>query len=95
MEQISPRPSSIHEAHHDFPWARRDWFAEHGIDVNDPAYGRWVKKEEHRGWHGWRGGEFNAWWNQWIAEELEEQLYTKQEIIQKLIECRQQFPDAP
>jgi hypothetical protein len=52
------------------------------------------KKEEHRVWHGWRGGKFNAWWNEWIANEPEIK-YTKQEIIQKLIECRQQFPDTP
>jgi hypothetical protein len=98
MHQIAPRPSKLHEAHHDFPWAQRRWFAEHGLDVNDPAYGRWVKKEEHRGWHGWKGGEFNAWW---AAVELEEKsldggrLFTKQEIIQKLVACRQQFPDSP
>ncbi len=100
MHQITPRPSSIHEAHHDFPWAQRRWFSDHGIDVNDPAFGRWVKKEEHRGWHGWRGGEFNAWWRAVEAEEIaaREQgglMLTKQQIIQKLVECRQQFPDTP
>jgi hypothetical protein len=100
MEQISPRPSSIHEAHHDFPWVQKEWFAKHGIDVNDPAYGRWIKNEEHRSWHGWRGGEFNAWWR--AVEESEREIidqggeaYTKQQIIQKLVECRQQFPDTP
>ena len=100
MEQILPRPSSIHEAHHDFPWAQRDWFGEHGIDVNAPAYGRWVKKEEHRGWHGWKGGEFNAWWL--AVEQAEREIldqggeaFTKQQLVQKLVECRQQFPDTP
>jgi hypothetical protein len=100
MEQISPRPSSIHEAHHDFPWVQKERFAKHGIDVNDPAYGRWIKNEEHRSWHGWRGGEFNAWWR--AVEESEREIidqggeaYTKQQIIQKLVECRQQFPDTP
>jgi hypothetical protein len=100
MHNVTPRPSSIHEAHHDFPWAQRRWFADRGIDVNNPAYGRWVKKEEHRGWHGWQGGEFNAWWRAVEAEEkaasaVGEPMLTKQQIIQKLIECRQQFPDTP
>ena len=96
MKQILERPSKLHEAHHDFPWAQRNWFADRGIDVNEAVYGRWVKKEEHRGWHGWRGGEFNAWWK--AVETAEENLgrrYTKQELLQKLIECRVQFPDTP
>ena len=28
------------QAHHDFPWAEKDWFARHGLDVNNPAFGR-------------------------------------------------------
>lgn len=100
MENISPRPSSNHAAHHDFPWAQKKWFAEHGIDVNDPAYGRWVKKDQHGGWHGNRGGQFNAWWRAVEAEEkaaIEQGglMLTKQQLIQKLVECRQQFPDTP
>ncbi len=94
MEALGPKPKGKFTAHHDFIWAEKKWFACHGIDVNDPAYGRWMKKEEHRGWHGWRGGEFNAWWNEWIAQEPEIG-YTMQEIFQKLVECRQQFPDTP
>jgi hypothetical protein len=90
--------STKYETHHDFPWQQKKWFADHGIDVNDAAYGRWVKKEEHRSWHGWRGGEFNAWWR--AVQDAENdlgggRLFTKQEIIQKLIECRQKFPDNP
>jgi hypothetical protein len=94
MENL-PRPSSLHAAHHDFPWAQKEWFARHGIDVNNPAFGRWIKKDRHGSWHGNQGGEFNAWWREFERIEPPDQPYTMQEIIQKLIECRQQFPDTP
>jgi hypothetical protein len=33
------------QAHHDLPWTYREWFAGEGrgLNVNDPAYGRWVE----------------------------------------------------
>jgi hypothetical protein len=52
-------PGAGYHAHHDFPWSEKDWFASKGIDVNQAAYGRWVKREEHLPWHGRAGGEFN------------------------------------
>jgi hypothetical protein len=95
MEDSYPRPrNGVFDAHHDFPWAERDWFARHGINVNDPAYGRWIRKDRHGEWHGWAGGEFNAWWRQWINDELPDQPYTMQQIFQKLVECRQRFQDT-
>jgi len=31
------------QAHHNFPWTFREWFAKRGINVNNPNYGRWVE----------------------------------------------------
>ncbi len=42
---------SIAEAHHDFPFHQAKWFAEHGVDVNIPAFGRWVSSQDHCIWH--------------------------------------------
>lgn len=100
MENIGAPPGRDYDAHHDFPWAERQWFADHGIDVNEPGYGRWIQKDKHGGWHGWRGGQFNAWWRAVKADEATiisngGQPFTKQQIVQKLVECRQQFPSTP
>jgi len=101
MQDGYPKPTGgTFDAHHDFPWAHREWFANHGIDVNDPAYGRWVATDIHGQWHGNRGGQFNAWWGEWIEQEKNVMSqrghpYTMQEIFQKLIDCRQEFPDKP
>ncbi len=43
------------QAHHNFPWTFRQWFAGEGrgINVNDPAYGRWVEGNPmgtHQNW---------------------------------------------
>jgi hypothetical protein len=73
MENLSPSPSSLHAAHHDFPWAQKEWFARHGIDVNNPAFGRWIKKDRHGSWHGNQGGEFNAWWREFERIEPPDQ----------------------
>jgi hypothetical protein len=59
-----------------------------------------VKKDKHCSWHHNRCGQFNAGWRAVEAEEkaaIEQGglMLTKQQLIQKLVECRQQFPDTP
>ena len=98
MAAISPRPGGLfgwmkYEAHHDFPWEMKEWFARHGIDVNDAAYGRWANKADHKAWHqGAGGGLYNSWW---LAIEANEKasgvILTKLQIIEKLEECRSIF----
>lgn len=100
MAAISPRPGGAlgwmkYEAHHDLPWEMRSWFAKHGIDVNDAAFGRWANKTDHKAWHqgDGRGGAFNAWWKKVEADELDDIAnggtpLTKLEIVEKLEECR-------
>jgi hypothetical protein len=63
--------------------------------LNDHAYGRWVKKEEHR-IKVLTVGAFNAWWLQ--VEAAEKAVIdgggiplTKLQIIEKLEECRSIF----
>jgi hypothetical protein len=81
-----------HKAHHDFVWAEKDWFARRGIDVNNPAFGRWVPDELHKKWHN-QEPKFNDYWrNQRLLEEarIDQGLppFTRQELIDKLIEVR-------
>ncbi len=103
MAVISPRPGGLfgwlkYEAHHDLPWEMKKWFSDHGIDVNDAAYGRWANKADHKVWHqgDGRGGPFNAWWRE--VESAEELgilnggvPLNKLQIIEKLEECRSIF----
>jgi hypothetical protein len=87
------RKYSVAIAHHDFPWAEHRWFARHGLDANDPAFGRWVSTENHDRWHsGAGGGTFNQFWKNFI--DLEDPLnpYTVGEILDRLAECRREFP---
>ncbi|MGB6220059.1 hypothetical protein [Haloferula sp.] len=86
----------MYQAHHDFPWEKRRWFAEHGIDVNDVSFGRWAHKEDHKVWHqGAGGGDFNDWWDAVEQQELNDgiQLATAQ-ILLRLIEVRDAFPST-
>jgi hypothetical protein len=82
-----------HKAHHDFIWAEREWFAQRGIDVNNPAFGRWVPDELHNKWHN-QEPKFNSFWRDVIAEEKYNIRFnagsplTRQQIIDKLIEAR-------
>ena|GEM_PF-3903416 len=87
MLAFKPKPFADAHAHHDFPWAFRDWFALHGIDVNDPAFGRWVSRTDHDRWH-LEEPKFNDFWQEYIDIETETGVrYTKQQIIDMLIEA--------
>lgn len=94
MKRRVPKPGDLFDAHHDFPWSEREWFARHGVNVNKPAFGRWVHKKDHDLWHeGAGGGEFHQFWYDFMAEEAASgSRKTILEILAKLEECRQRFP---
>jgi hypothetical protein len=50
-------------AHHDLPWTFRDWFAQRGLNVNDPRFGRWVEGTPPGGHQRWSAA-FDAEWRQ-------------------------------
>lgn len=89
------KPNDSFHAYHDFSWEHRKWFANHGINVNAPAFGRWVHKIDHDAWHkGAGGGGFNDYWKAFMEEEdaLGASRKTVLDILAKLEECRLQFP---
>jgi len=58
MLEQGPQPANT-QAHHELPWTFRGWFAEKGLNVNDPAYGKWVGAS-HQAWtntyeRSWKG----------------------------------------
>jgi hypothetical protein len=74
------------EAHHDLPQAPRfqgQWNRA-GLDINDPAYGRWVEgpgKSNHRGW----SYDFNKEWDDFFKQKPQA---TRQQILDKMNELR-------
>jgi hypothetical protein len=91
MHQLVPRPSSNYRAHHDLVWAQRVWFARHGIDVNEVAFGRWIDKETHDRWHYQMTPTFNDFWKNFISGENPLEPLTKQQILEKMAEARATF----
>lgn len=92
-----PRPTSNHHIHHDFPIQFQDWFLAHGIDINEPAFTRWIHKDGHLGllhskkppYNHSRGGAWNAEWQRFKdAEDAGSIGYTRDEVISKLDELR-------
>jgi hypothetical protein len=53
------------EAHHDLPRAFRERFEAEGLDVDDPAFGRWVEGGPVGGHQKW-SAEFNAEWRAFL-----------------------------
>jgi hypothetical protein len=93
MRKLVPRPSAAHQAHHDLVWNQAKWFAGHGIDVNNVAFGRWVDESTHRLWHRQMNPKFNEFWETFIADEAAYHAahgrpYSKQQILDKLAEAR-------
>jgi hypothetical protein len=56
------------QVHHDLPWTLRDWFAGEGrgLNVNDPAFGRWVSGTPPGGHQRWTAA-FEAEWRGFIG----------------------------
>jgi hypothetical protein len=65
------------EAHHELPWELKDWFAKRGLNVNDPAYGKWVDPVAHDQWTP-------AYRNEWIQYINDKPNATKAEVLLKL-----------
>ncbi len=86
------------QVHHDLLWSKREWFAAHGLDVNDKIFGRWVvgrvDKHKHRefvlhqDWHR----DFNAQWRAFELAEDAEDPYSASEIITRMNALRNDFP---
>jgi hypothetical protein len=84
-------PSGLHQAHHDFPWEFREWFAAHKIDVNDAQYGRWSHPDDHKRWHN-ENPKFNDVWEEFIFDSAGNATNrSKQEILEKLSDMRSNY----
>jgi RHS repeat-associated protein len=68
------------EDHHIFPQAFRDWFAQHGIEIDEYtiALERAVHRLKPNGLHTTSGGDWNGAWRRWIADHPNA---TPQEIL--------------
>lgn len=73
------------------------WFLAHGIDVNEPAFTRWLNDAQHtnvihvKTGPYFPGGEWNREWNGFMVGEFSargEFGYTRDEVIQKMHEMR-------
>jgi hypothetical protein len=108
MKERKPIPAGMHnpQAHHELPWVHKKWFAEHGLDVNDPAYGRWVEGnpktwEWYKAWlkqkkdwefHQNWSADYNEAWRQFIRNEVPTTPYTRERIVGFLDGLRPDFP---
>ncbi len=64
-----PRGMQNPQVHHELPWKFKDWFAGpgRGLNVNDPAFGRWVEGTppgQHQNW-SWA---YNDAWETFIQQ---------------------------
>jgi hypothetical protein len=78
------------QAHHDLPWVLRDWFAGagRGMNVNDPAYGRWVEGGSvHQGW----SRRYNEAWRDFIRKNPNATRQQVLDYLQQLLNSGQ-FP---
>jgi hypothetical protein len=58
---LAPSDMLNPQVHHDLPWAYRDWFAERGLNVNDPQFGRWVSGSPQGPHQNWTRAYNDAW----------------------------------
>ena len=80
MLEQGPLPFPGAQAHHDLPQALRGRFEAVGLDIDDPAYGRWVG-DGHQTW----SPEFGRKWREFIGENADP---TAEEILAKMNELR-------
>ncbi|MFG0304576.1 MAG: hypothetical protein ACF8Q5_00005, partial [Phycisphaerales bacterium JB040] len=111
IDQTTPnyaaKPEGDFHLHHDFPVAYEKWFLAHGIDINHPAFTRWIHRSTHNKvlhtkigeWHhsvsGTGGGRWNVEWKQFIDDEVlvaGEFGYTREQVIQKMEQLRADIP---
>ena len=67
------------QAQHDLPWALREWFAKHGLNVNDPWFGRWIEGTPPGGHQRWTR-EFQNEWEDFIRKKGDGA--TREEILE-------------
>ncbi len=69
-------PSDV-QAHHIFPQNKeyRKFFEKQGIDVNNPMFGKWMKKGEHIGKFSRK---YDALWNEFIQNAGDKKFSTEQ-----------------
>jgi hypothetical protein len=78
--QTAPPGLRNPQVHHGLTWNDRVWFAVHGMDVNDPQFGRWVEGTPP-GSHQLWSQQFSAEWGSFItAEQGLGRSYTELEI---------------
>ena len=94
MEKLKPRPGANYRCHHDLPYQFRDQFEEIGIDINDPAFGRWAKLEDHVRWHNHSNPKYNEFWENWLRLQSPHPP-TKQQVLEKLAEARLLYLPQP
>ena len=90
MKKLQPRPSALHQAHHDLPWEFRREFAEAGVNINESIFGRWVSQSDHVRWHNHMTPDFNAHWKNWL-DQFNGRTPTRQEVLNELSNVRQIF----
>ncbi len=74
------------QAHHDLPWTLRDWFAGEGrgLNVNDPAFGRWVSGTPPGSHQRWTPA-FEAEWRGFIQRNTNA---SRQEVLDFMNQLR-------
>ncbi len=72
------------QAHHDLPQKFASKFEAKGIDINDPAYGRWVEGGPVGNHQKWSAA-FNKEWERFFAKSPEA---TREQIIDKMNQLR-------
>ena len=79
---VLPVSSEVVHAHHMLPWMFKDWFAAHGLDVNDPRFGAWVRQAVHQAPGELSHSRFNAAWEAFMQREVREGIeFTQEEIL--------------
>jgi hypothetical protein len=70
----------------------------HGLDINDPEFGRWVvgnvRKDQMPGWEfhqNWSHA-FNQRWKEFMEAEPPNIPHTRERIIQEMNTIRAEFP---
>ncbi|MDB5357073.1 MAG: hypothetical protein JWN24_3526 [Phycisphaerales bacterium] len=97
----APGSLKVPQAHHDLPWTFKDWFAAHGIDVNEAQYGRWVEGTPpggdpanwrfHQGWTP----QFQKDWAEFMEiERTSGIVYSRQQILNKMADMRVAYPSG-
>jgi len=60
---LGEKPYAEAQAHHNLPWNFKEWFANRGLNVNDPQFGSWVKGGGNGGHQSWSKAFDNIWKN--------------------------------